>query len=104
MLQASKDLNDKTSPRFKAEGLLRLKKAGKLREKKERKDRRRRDKVAADLSHGMEAAFETLWKMIECQNINCIVVYCLLFTSVKFKHKYGTHDVNLTKSMCMKFV
>ena len=56
----TKDIDNKASPRFKAEGLLRLKKAGKLREKKERKDRRRRDKVAADLSHGMEAAFETL--------------------------------------------
>jgi len=40
--------------------LLRLKKAAKIREKKEKKERRRRDKVAVDLSHGMEAAFETL--------------------------------------------
>ena len=47
-------------PMFKEEGLIRLKKAGKMREKKERKDRRRRDKVAAALSHTMEAAFESL--------------------------------------------
>ena len=40
--------------------MIRLKKVNKMREKKERKDRRRRDKVAAALSHSMEAAFEAL--------------------------------------------
>ena len=42
------------------EGLLRLKKASKVREKKDKKERRRRDRIATDLSNGMEAAFETL--------------------------------------------
>ena len=31
-----------------------------MKEKKERKERRRRDKVATELSHGMEAAFGAL--------------------------------------------
>ena len=47
-------------PRFQAEGMVKLKKAGKMREKKERKERRRRDKLSDELSHNMEAAFEGL--------------------------------------------
>ena len=51
---------DKDVPKFKAEGLVKLKKAEKMREKKERKERRRRDKVATDLSNDLENAFESL--------------------------------------------
>merc|ERR1719507_44596 len=51
---------EKSSPKFMEEGLLRLKKASKVREKKDKKERRRRDRIATDLSNGMEAAFETL--------------------------------------------
>ena len=47
-------------PKFKAEGLLNLKKAAKLREKKEKKDRARRDIVATELSDNLENAFESL--------------------------------------------
>jgi len=57
---ASNKFKDEISPKFKEIGLLKLKKSAKIREKKEKKERRRRDKVGADLSHGMEAAFETL--------------------------------------------
>lgn len=63
---AKKD--DAKIPMFKEEGLIRLKKVGKVREKKERKERRRRDKVAAALSHTMEAAFESLnacWNIVD---------------------------------------
>ena len=49
-------------PKFKAEGLVKMKKASKIREKKERKERRRRDKVATELSNDLENAFETLGK------------------------------------------
>ena len=49
-------------PKFQAEGLVKMKKAAKMREKKERKDRRRRDKVATELSDGLENAFEALGK------------------------------------------
>ena len=52
--------DDNKIPLFKEEGMIRLKKVNKMREKTERKDRRRRDKVAAALSHSMEAAFEAL--------------------------------------------
>ena len=55
-----KKTDDNKIPLFKEEGMIRLKKVNKLREKKERKDRRRRDKVAAALSHSMEAAFDAL--------------------------------------------
>lgn len=41
-------------------GPVRLKKMRKLREKKEKKDRRRRDKVAKDLSDGLESAFSAI--------------------------------------------
>merc|ERR1711920_992992 len=47
-------------PKFKAEGLLNLKKAAKMREKKEKKDRARRDIVATELSDNLENAFESL--------------------------------------------
>ena len=47
-------------PKFKAEGLLNLKKAAKIREKKEKKDRARRDVVATELSDNLENAFESL--------------------------------------------
>merc|ERR1712193_321399 len=43
-------------PKFKAEGLVKMKKAAKIREKKEKKDRRRRDKVATELSDDLENA------------------------------------------------
>ena len=49
-------------PKFKAEGLVKLKKASKMREKKEKKDRRRRDKVATELSDNLENAFEAFGK------------------------------------------
>merc|ERR1711976_183679 len=49
-------------PKFQAEGLVKMKKAAKMREKKERKDRRRRDKVATELSEGLDNAFEALGK------------------------------------------
>ena len=41
-------------------GPMRLKKMRKLREKKERKERRRRDKVALELSDGLELAFSAM--------------------------------------------
>ena len=49
-------------PKFQAEGLVKMKKAAKMREKKERKDRRRRAKVATELSEGLDNAFEALGK------------------------------------------
>ena len=49
-------------PKFKAEGLVKMKKAAKIREKKEKKDRRRRDKVATELSDNLENAFEAFGK------------------------------------------
>merc|ERR1719510_2191778 len=49
-------------PKFRAEGLMKLKKASKMREKKEKKDRRRRDKVATELSNNLENAFEAFGK------------------------------------------
>lgn len=58
--QAKGKAKEANLPKFKAEGLTKLKKASKMREKKEKKDRRRRDKVAADLSSGLENAFETM--------------------------------------------
>lgn len=45
----TKRLSDK-SPKFVSEGLLRLKKANKLREKKAKKDARRREKVGSELA------------------------------------------------------
>merc|ERR1711971_933967 len=60
----SKSENEDKSdmPKFKAEGLDKLKKAKKIREKKEKKDRRRRDKVATELSDNLENAFEAFGK------------------------------------------
>ena len=58
ILKANGDKSD--LPKFKAEGLLNLKKAAKLREKKEKKDRARRDVVATELSDNLENAFESL--------------------------------------------
>ncbi len=52
--------HDDQVPKFKSEGLTKLKKATKLREKKEKKDRRRRDKVATELADNLENAFEAL--------------------------------------------
>merc|ERR1711936_1115330 len=49
-------------PKFKAEGLVKMKKAAKIREKKEKKDRRKRDKVATELSDNLENAFEAFGK------------------------------------------
>ena len=49
-------------PKFKAEGLTKMKKAAKMREKKEKKDRRRRDKVATELSNDLENALGALGK------------------------------------------
>ena len=49
-------------PKFKAEGLVKLKKAAKMREKKEKKDRKRRDKVATELSNDLENAFDAFGK------------------------------------------
>ena len=50
----------KKAPKFAAEGLMKLKKANKMREKKEKKARKRADKLGDELSHNMEAAFEGL--------------------------------------------
>jgi len=58
ILKANGDKSD--LPKFKAEGLLNLKKAAKMREKKEKKDRARRDVVATELSDNLENAFESL--------------------------------------------
>lgn len=55
-----KKADNKDVPRFKSEGLARMKKASKAREKKEKKDRRRRDKVATELSHNLESALASL--------------------------------------------
>merc|ERR1712203_268401 len=58
ILKANGDKSD--LPKFKAEGLLNLKKAAKMREKKEKKERARRDIVATELSDNLENAFESL--------------------------------------------
>ena len=54
--------DDQNVPKFKAEGLVKMKKATKMREKKEKKDRRRRDKVATELSNDLENAFDAFGK------------------------------------------
>jgi len=51
---------DTKVPKFQAEGLMKMKKANKIREKKEKKARKRADKLGDELTHSMEAAFEGL--------------------------------------------
>ena len=60
--KAKSNDDDSNMPKFKAEGLNKMKKAAKIREKKEKKDRRRRDKVATELSNDLDHAFEALGK------------------------------------------
>ena len=60
LVESKKSKGDSYTPKFQAEGLMKLKKAAKMREKKEKKDRRRRDKVATELSNDLETAFGAL--------------------------------------------
>ena len=63
--KAKSNNDDSTLPKFKVEGLNKMKKAAKIREKKEKKDRKRRDKVATELSNDLDHAFEALGKTSE---------------------------------------
>merc|ERR1719461_660054 len=62
LVESKKSKGDSYTPKFQAEGLMKLKKAAKMREKKEKKDRRRRDKVATELSNDLENAFGAFGK------------------------------------------
>jgi len=60
LVEAKKSKVGPDTPKFQAEGLAKMKKAAKIREKKEKKDRRRRDKVATELSNDLENALGAL--------------------------------------------